>query len=177
MTEAIFRGISGRLHRFSVHRPHEQFAQAPAVYCFARPGPGGRGWTPLFLSRTGNLSKRLASHEQWPEAQLLGATHILIHQHDERDAREYVEADLADLDEARAVIAAADRAFGRIDILVNAAGITDRGTVFDTSPALFERMMAINLRAPFFLLQDWERASCRRPRRSRRKCCPSSTSP
>ncbi len=96
MTEAIFRGISGRLHRFSVHRPHEQFAVAPAVYCFARPGPGGRGWTPLFLSRTGNLSKRLASHEQWPEAQLLGATHILINQHDERDAREYVEADLAE---------------------------------------------------------------------------------
>lgn len=83
------------MHRFSVHRPHEQFGVAPAVYCFARPGPGGRGWTPLFLSRTGNLQKRLASHEQWPEAQLLGATHILIHQHDERDAREYVEADLA----------------------------------------------------------------------------------
>ncbi|MGD9980848.1 MAG: hypothetical protein AB7H66_05375 [Hyphomonadaceae bacterium] len=96
MTEAIFRGISGRLHRFSVHRPHEQFAGAAAVYCFARPGPGGRGWTPLFLSRTGNLSRRLANHEQWPEAQLLGATHILIHQHDERDAREYVEADLAE---------------------------------------------------------------------------------
>ncbi len=83
------------MHRFSVHRPHEQFATAPAVYCFARPGPSGRGWTPLFLSRTGNLAKRLASHEQWPEAQLLGATHILICQHDERDAREYVEADLA----------------------------------------------------------------------------------
>jgi hypothetical protein len=94
MTEAIFRGVSGRLHRFSVHRPHERFADAPAVYCFARPGPGGRGWVPLFISRTGNLSKRLASHEQWPEAQLLGATHILLHQHDERDAREYVEADL-----------------------------------------------------------------------------------
>ena len=95
MNEAIFRGISGRLHRFSVHRPHAQFASAPAVYCFARPGPGGRGWTPLFLSRTGNLEKRLASHEQWPQAQLLGATHILVHEHDERDAREYVEADLA----------------------------------------------------------------------------------
>lgn len=95
MNEAIFRGISGRLHRFSVHRPHAQFASAPAVYCFARPGPGGRGWTPLFLSRTGNLEKRLAGHEQWPQAQLLGATHILVHEHDERDAREYVEADLA----------------------------------------------------------------------------------
>lgn len=94
MSEAIFRGISGRLHRFSVHRPMEQFAAGPAVYCFARPGPAGRGWTPLFLSRTGNLAKRLAGHEQWPQAQLLGATHVLVCQHDERDAREYVEADL-----------------------------------------------------------------------------------
>lgn len=95
MAEAIFRGISGRLHRFTVHRPNGDFAAAPAVYCFARPGPSGRGWTPLFLSRTGNLEKRLAAHEQWPEAQLLGATHVLICEHDERDAREYVEADLA----------------------------------------------------------------------------------
>lgn len=94
MNEAIFRGQSGRLHRFSVRRPHDGFAQEPGVYCFARPGHGGMGWVPLFVSRTGNLAKRLASHEQWPEAQLLGATHILVHEHDERDAREYVEADL-----------------------------------------------------------------------------------
>ncbi|HRO03575.1 MAG TPA: hypothetical protein PLS69_08245 [Terricaulis sp.] len=94
MNEAIFRGESGRLHRFAVHRPDAQFASAPGVYCFARPGAGGRGWVPLFVSRTGNLSKRMAGHEQWPEAQLLGATHILICDHDERDAREYVEADL-----------------------------------------------------------------------------------
>lgn len=95
MNEVIFRGASGRLHRFDAHRPSTAFPETPAVYCFARPGPGGRGWTPLFLSRTANLSKRLASHEQWPEAQLLGATHILVHQRDERDAREFVEADLA----------------------------------------------------------------------------------
>ncbi len=94
MSEAIFRGFSGRLHRFKVHRPNAEFENAPGVYCFARPGPAGRGWTPLFISRTGNLEKRLAAHEQWPEAQLLGATHILIHESDERDAREYVESDL-----------------------------------------------------------------------------------
>jgi hypothetical protein len=94
MSEAIFRGVSGRLHRFEARRPHDQFAEAPAVYCFARPGHGGRGWIPLFLSRTGNLAKRLVAHEQWEEAQLMGATHVLICQHDERDAREYVEADL-----------------------------------------------------------------------------------
>lgn len=69
------------------------------------------------------------------------------------DAR-YVAADLADLEQARAIMAACDAAFGRVDILINAAGITDRGNIFDTTPALFERMMAVNVRAPFFLIQD-----------------------
>ena len=78
-------------------------------------------------------------------AQALGATGC--------DAR-YVAADLADLAETRAVMAACDAAFGRVDILVNAAGITDRSNIFDTSPELFDRMMAINVRAPFFLIQD-----------------------
>jgi len=95
MSEMIFRGASGRLHRFAAHRPDEIFPETAAVYAFARPGPSGRGWVPVFLSRTANLSKRLASHEAWPEAQLLGATHVLVHQRDERDAREFVEADLA----------------------------------------------------------------------------------
>ena len=34
------------------------------------------------------------------------------------------------------------------------AAITDRGTILDTSPELFDRMFAINVRAPFFLMQD-----------------------
>jgi len=66
----------------------------------------------------------------------------------------FVRADLGTVDDARAVMAAAERAFGRIDALVNAAGITDRGTIFDTSPELFDRMVAVNLRAPFFLMQE-----------------------
>jgi NAD(P)-dependent dehydrogenase (short-subunit alcohol dehydrogenase family) len=67
---------------------------------------------------------------------------------------EYVRADLALMDDTRAVMARADRVFGRVDALVNAAGITDRGTMFDTSPELFDRMFAVNTRAPFFLMQD-----------------------
>lgn len=67
---------------------------------------------------------------------------------------EFVEADLADMDLTRQVTACADRVFGRVDVLVNAAGMTDRGTIFDTSPELFDRMFAVNTRAPFFLMQD-----------------------
>ncbi len=94
MKTVEFRGASGRTHRFSAHRPDESFPEAAAVYAFARPSPDGRSFVPVFLSRTGNLALRFAGHEQWAEARLLGATHVLVHQRDERDAREFVEADL-----------------------------------------------------------------------------------
>ena len=43
--------------------------------------------------------------------------------------------------------------FGRIDSLVNAAGLTSRGTLLDTDIALFDEHVAVNLRAPFFTMQ------------------------
>lgn len=67
---------------------------------------------------------------------------------------EMVAADLADIADVRAIIPAADRRFGRVDILVNAAGLTDRGNMLNSAPELFDRMMAVNVRAPFFLIQD-----------------------
>lgn len=94
MSTVIFRGASGRLHKFSVLRPGAKFAAAPAVYAFARPVIGAGAWAPVFLSRTANLQARMARHERWEEAQRLGATHILVHQREERDVREFVEADL-----------------------------------------------------------------------------------
>lgn len=66
----------------------------------------------------------------------------------------YVHADLSKVDETRKIMAACDKEFGRIDALVNSAGMTDRGTIWDTSPELFDTMFAINVRAPFFLMQD-----------------------
>ena len=66
----------------------------------------------------------------------------------------FATADLAEVDDCRRVIAEADAAFGRIDTLVNAAGITDRGNLLNTSQALFDRMIAVNTRAPFFLMQE-----------------------
>jgi NAD(P)-dependent dehydrogenase (short-subunit alcohol dehydrogenase family) len=66
----------------------------------------------------------------------------------------YVPADLSVVADCRRVIAAADAAFGTLHILVNAAAITDRGTILDTSEKLFDHMFAVNVRAPFFLMQD-----------------------
>ena len=66
----------------------------------------------------------------------------------------FVQADLESLEDCAGLIKAADKAFGRVDVLVNAAGLTDRGNLLNTSPELFDRMMAVNVRAPFFLMQD-----------------------
>lgn len=73
----------------------------------------------------------------------------------------FVTADLAQVDDCRKVIAAADATFGRVDILVNAAGLTDRGDLLNTTPELFDRMIAINTRAPFFLMQEAARLMIR----------------
>lgn len=67
---------------------------------------------------------------------------------------EMVAADLGNIDDVRAIIPAADKRFGRVDILVNAAALTDRGNLLNTTPDLFDRMFAVNTRAPFFLMQD-----------------------
>jgi hypothetical protein len=95
MQEAVFKGASGKLYRFAVVRPDGAFPQGPAVYAFARPAFGGRNWTPVFMSRTANLAVRMAGHERWEEAQLLGATHVLLLSFPERDEREAAEADLS----------------------------------------------------------------------------------
>jgi NAD(P)-dependent dehydrogenase (short-subunit alcohol dehydrogenase family) len=45
------------------------------------------------------------------------------------------------------------RAFGGIDVLVNAAGIIADGTIENTDLADWDAMMAVNLRGPFYLMQ------------------------
>jgi NAD(P)-dependent dehydrogenase (short-subunit alcohol dehydrogenase family) len=66
---------------------------------------------------------------------------------------EFVAADLARVEECRNVIETARRAFGRVDYLVNSAATSERGTILDSTPELFDRIFALNVRAPFFLIQ------------------------
>ena len=65
----------------------------------------------------------------------------------------FVEADLAEVESCRRVIAACEEHFGRLDGLVNAAGLSTRGTLDDTSVELWDRLFAVNVRAPFLLMQ------------------------
>jgi NAD(P)-dependent dehydrogenase (short-subunit alcohol dehydrogenase family) len=62
-------------------------------------------------------------------------------------------ADLAEESAPDNIIAEAITRFGRIDSLVNAAGVTDRASVASITPALWEQIFVINTRAPMFLMQ------------------------
>jgi NAD(P)-dependent dehydrogenase (short-subunit alcohol dehydrogenase family) len=93
--------------------------------------------------------------------------HVAIHYH--RSAREAevtahaagelgvraatFQADLRDPAAARALPEAVARHFGQLDVLVNSAGIMLRAPLEDTTPALWDDVMAINLRAGFFTAQ------------------------
>lgn len=66
----------------------------------------------------------------------------------------FVQAEMEKVDDCRKLIAAADQHFGKVHILVNSAAFTERGSIWDTSPELYDQMMDVNIRAPFFLMQD-----------------------
>ena len=61
----------------------------------------------------------------------------------------FVQAHLENVEECKRIVAVADKTFGRIHILVNSAATTDRGTIWDSSVELWDRIMAVNVRAPF----------------------------
>jgi NAD(P)-dependent dehydrogenase (short-subunit alcohol dehydrogenase family) len=73
----------------------------------------------------------------------------------------FVAADLTDPRAGEIVVGACD---GRLDGLVNAAGLSSRGTLDDTSVELWDRLFAINVRAPFLLMQQAARVMRREGR-------------
>ncbi|HVP38102.1 MAG TPA: SDR family oxidoreductase [Candidatus Saccharimonadales bacterium] len=61
--------------------------------------------------------------------------------------------DVRDPEAARAWVAAVERDFGRLDYLVNAAGVIGPGAVFDTPLEEWDRQMNTNVRGLFALTQ------------------------
>jgi NAD(P)-dependent dehydrogenase (short-subunit alcohol dehydrogenase family) len=65
----------------------------------------------------------------------------------------FVTANLDEQDAPARIISAVIDEFGRLDGLVNAAALTDRGSIVDADVALFDHLFAVNTRAPMFLMQ------------------------
>jgi NAD(P)-dependent dehydrogenase (short-subunit alcohol dehydrogenase family) len=61
--------------------------------------------------------------------------------------------DLADPDAATRLVEAALAAFGRLDAVVNNAARVERGTIETTDAAAFDRVIAVNTRAPLLLIR------------------------
>jgi len=62
---------------------------------------------------------------------------------------EFFEADVSDETAVKAAVTAVVEKFGHIDVLVNSAGITSTGTLFDISSDDWDRVMNINLKGSF----------------------------
>lgn len=88
---------------------------------------------------------------------------VLVHGIDRADGEPVVESlgaraalhldDLIDPASAPRIVAAAVNAFGRIDAVVNNAAMVVRSNLASTSAGFFDRMMAVNVRAPLLLIQ------------------------
>jgi NAD(P)-dependent dehydrogenase (short-subunit alcohol dehydrogenase family) len=70
----------------------------------------------------------------------------------------YVQADMARAEDCVRVVETALTAYGRVNALVNSAANSTRGGLLDTDLALWENIMAVNLRAPFLTMQRSVRA-------------------
>jgi NAD(P)-dependent dehydrogenase (short-subunit alcohol dehydrogenase family) len=81
----------------------------------------------------------------------------------------FVQGDVADLVGHARLLDAAAAAFDGIDVLVNNAGVSVavRGDLLDVTPESFDRQIAVNLRAPFFLTQALARRWLAAPAPSR----------
>ena len=67
---------------------------------------------------------------------------------------EVIVADLEERDAPRRVVARTLAAFGRLDVLVNNAAVIRNGPFVNFTLDEFDRHVAVNLRAPFFLTQE-----------------------
>uniref|UniRef100_Q01PD5 Glucose 1-dehydrogenase n=1 Tax=Solibacter usitatus (strain Ellin6076) TaxID=234267 RepID=Q01PD5_SOLUE len=61
-----------------------------------------------------------------------------------------VEADVSKVADLERLVAAAVKAFGRLDIMVNNAGIETRTSVLDTTEEQYQKVLDINLKSAFF---------------------------
>ncbi len=70
----------------------------------------------------------------------------------------FLACDLNDIPGTISAVQAADRDLGGLEALCVAGALTDRGSILDTTPDLWDRVMEANAKAPFFALQAFANA-------------------
>lgn len=65
-----------------------------------------------------------------------------------------VKADISDAAQVARMFASAQTVFGGVDVLVNTAGVMQLATIGDSDDALFDRLVAVNLKGTFNTLRE-----------------------
>ena len=115
----------------------------------------------LVTGSTSGIGRGIATHFA-----SIGAS-VMIHGPDEADAQriaaglrdagadaDAVGGDLTDPENCRRVVRTVVERHGGLDVLVNNAASTARGSLEEASVDFWDTMMAVNLRAPFICLQE-----------------------
>ncbi len=119
------------------------------------------GKVALVTGATSGIGRGIATHFASSGAR------VVVHGRDDDEARTTaaeirasggdavgVGGDLADVDACRAAVRFAVAECGGVDVLVNNAAHMGRGYLSDAPVELWDAIMAVNLRAPFVLLQE-----------------------
>jgi len=101
----------------------------------------------LGLARRG---ARVAVHYQQDAA---GASEVVAGIRASGGEAESFVADLSEADAATRLVQQVADHFKSFDVLINSAAVMERTPVGEVTPAVWDRMFAINLRAPFFAAQ------------------------
>ncbi len=106
----------------------------------------------LLTGASGGLGSELAK--------LLAKNNKLILQYNSRqidlpesDKVLHVKADLTEPEQLSSIVSKGLERFGRIDVLINNAGVSESGVSWKTSAESWRRTMQVNLDAPFYLSQ------------------------
>ncbi|TCM15410.1 3-oxoacyl-[acyl-carrier protein] reductase [Novosphingobium sp. PhB165] len=111
----------------------------------------GRGIGRAIALRLAQDGARLAVHYSGSEQGALETAKMI------RDAggeAMTVRADIARRDEVRALFAAIDEGFGRLDVVVNSAGVSGGGSLADLDDEQLEWMLGVNLRGPLYVASE-----------------------
>jgi len=106
----------------------------------------GRGIADLFAS----IGAKVVVHGPDEEVARAKAEQLQADGHEAA----FVAGDLADPAVCRRVVQFAVERYGGVDVLVNNAASTARGSLEESTLEFWDRMMAVNLRAPFLCLQE-----------------------
>jgi pteridine reductase len=64
-----------------------------------------------------------------------------------------VQGDVARAGDVQRLVSAAERTFGRLDVVVNSASLFERTPLLEITEAEWDRVLAVNLKGPFLLAQ------------------------